>query len=190
MRGGAERGQAPRGGGCGARGRERASAGAGRTGSYADPGPALPAPGGQHRAARPGAHPQPEPMRLGAASVVRLERALAHRKLHLTVSAPGSPATRRASAQQAAREAFESVHVTRITDRRSNQGRPAATGSPSILAGSRNGRLANAAPPARLGCGQPARRSRGGRSRADHTAVQRRSGTARSAACTACGKDC
>jgi hypothetical protein len=39
---------------------------------------ALPATGGENRAAGAGAHPQPEPMGLGAPAVVRLERALAH----------------------------------------------------------------------------------------------------------------
>jgi hypothetical protein len=72
---------------CGKHARPPPSRGAG--GSYADPGPALPAPGGQDRATCPGAHPQPEPMRLGAASVIRLERALAHRRLHIWGGAAG-----------------------------------------------------------------------------------------------------
>jgi hypothetical protein len=47
--------------------------------SDADAGAALPPPGRQHRAAGPGAHAQPEAMRLGTTTIVRLERALTHR---------------------------------------------------------------------------------------------------------------
>ena len=46
--------------------------------SDTDPGAPLAPPGGQDRAPRPGAHAQPEPVRLGAAAIVRLKRALAH----------------------------------------------------------------------------------------------------------------
>jgi hypothetical protein len=52
-----------------------------RRASDADALAALPAPGGQDGPARPGAHAQPEAMRLGTATVVRLERTLAHQKL-------------------------------------------------------------------------------------------------------------
>jgi hypothetical protein len=50
----------------------------GRAGSDAEPLAALPAPRGQHRAAGPGAHAQPESVRLRAAAIIRLERTLAH----------------------------------------------------------------------------------------------------------------
>ena len=46
--------------------------------SDTDPGAALAAPRGENGAASPGAHAQPEPVRLRAAAVVRLERTLAH----------------------------------------------------------------------------------------------------------------
>ena len=46
--------------------------------SDADPLAPLAAPGGEHRAAGPGAHAQPEAMRLRTAAVVRLKRTLAH----------------------------------------------------------------------------------------------------------------
>jgi hypothetical protein len=46
--------------------------------SDTDPRAALTAPSGEDGAPGPGAHAQPEPMRLGTAAVVRLERTLAH----------------------------------------------------------------------------------------------------------------
>jgi hypothetical protein len=65
----------------------------------------------------------------------------------------GSRAARRASAQRTAQgKAFESVHVTRITKHRSNQGHPRQPDGLIITVG-RNGRLPNAARPASLGCG-------------------------------------
>ena len=51
--------------------------------SDADARAALAPPGRQHRAAGPGAHAQPEAMRLGTTAIVRLERALTHRDSRL-----------------------------------------------------------------------------------------------------------
>ncbi len=86
----------------------------------------------------------------------------------------GSQATRRASARQTARES-----LSRFTLRASlSTGQTSGTRDdrmPPMLAGGRNGRLPNAAWPARLGCGQPAR-PRGTGWREPATAVQRRPG--------------
>jgi hypothetical protein len=178
---------------CGKHARPPPSGGAG--GSNADPGPALPAPGGEDRAARPGAHPQPEPMRLGAASVVRLERALAHRRLHIWAGRRGqnyrvsslagrprgAPAHGKLPGKALSRFTLRASLSTGQTSQRHRGDQP-----PPILAGRRNRRLPNAAPPARLGCGQPARpRGTGGAGQPQRSSGV--PGTARSAACTACG---
>src|SRR5262249_7707175 len=114
----------------------------GGPGSDTDPGPALPPPGGQDRAACPGPHAQPETMRLGAVAVVRLERALTHRRLHLRF-VTGGPAARRASARQTARESLGRVTVCASVTTGQTSG-AAATRSIDPTR-SRNGRLLNAA---------------------------------------------
>ena len=53
---------------------------------------------GEDRAARTGAHPQPEAVGLGPTTVVRLERALAHEELHYDDDRRCAPAGRRAAA--------------------------------------------------------------------------------------------
>ena len=57
--------------------------------SDTDPRAALTAPRGEDCAPRPGAHAQPEPVRLGTAAVVRLERTLAHWGLQIRVHRSG-----------------------------------------------------------------------------------------------------
>mgnify|MGYP006946474011 CR=1 FL=1 len=57
-----------------------------RSASGGELGAALAATGSEDRSAGAGAHPQAEAMRLGAATVVRLEGALAHESLFLSVS--------------------------------------------------------------------------------------------------------
>jgi hypothetical protein len=54
-----------------------------------DPRASLMAPCGKDGATRPGAHAQPEPVRLGTAAVVRLERTLAHWGLQVRVQVSG-----------------------------------------------------------------------------------------------------
>jgi hypothetical protein len=65
-----------------------------RVRSDADAGTALAPACGEHRAAGPGAHAQPEPVRLRATAIVRLERALAHRKLQIRMKVLGQPLSR------------------------------------------------------------------------------------------------
>src|SRR5262249_7629601 len=100
----------------------------GGPGSDTDPGPALPPPGGQDRAACPGPHAQPETMRLGAVAVVRLERALTHRRLHLRfitgLTVHHRRAVREARPPEARRPGkLGSVHGMRMGNHRSNQWR-------------------------------------------------------------------
>jgi hypothetical protein len=57
--------------------------------SDTDPRASLTAPRGEDCATRPGAHAQPEPVRLGTAAVVRLERTLAHWGLQIRVQVSG-----------------------------------------------------------------------------------------------------
>ena len=92
--------------------------------SDTDPGAALAAPRGENGAAGPGAHAQPEPVRLRAAAVVRLERTLAHwgsrygawfGKRRCRRPGPGRFRTGRTGAGWTG-----PMHVTRISRRGSN----------------------------------------------------------------------
>ncbi len=97
----------------------------GAPGSHADPGPALPPPCGQDRPSCPGPHTQPESVRLGTASVVRLERALAHWWLQIRCQHPQSGHRARKSATDCPGTTvggkLKSVNGTRSGDHRSNQ---------------------------------------------------------------------
>ena len=73
----------------------------------------------------------------------------------------GSPAARRASARQTARESVGSVHGMRTSNHRSNQWCCAT--EPADSTGRGKGRLLNAKWPASLGCGQLASRAGAGR---------------------------
>jgi hypothetical protein len=97
----------------------------GTPGSHADPGPALPASRGQNRPAGTGTHAQPEPVRLGTTSVVRLERALAHWWLQIRCQHPQSATGHAKSANNRpgkdCQGKFESANGTRASEHRSNQ---------------------------------------------------------------------
>src|SRR5690348_14268151 len=84
--------------------------------SDADPGPALLTPCGQDGAARAGPHTQPEAMRLGTASIVRLERALAHWWLQIRCLHPQS-ATRHAKARRIAQAGLPRESLSLFTVR-------------------------------------------------------------------------
>jgi hypothetical protein len=69
--------------GCGKHGGSPPVRQAHEPGSHTDPRAPLAAPRGEDRAPGPGPHAQPEPMRLRAVAVVRLERTLAHEELQV-----------------------------------------------------------------------------------------------------------
>ena len=99
--------------------------------SDTDPRAALAPPRGQDGAAGPGPHAQPEPVRLGAPSVVRLERTLAHRKLQVPFWACPARASKRACGHDHV-EVVGSAHVTRPAGHGSNRGWPPGSGNTAV----------------------------------------------------------
>jgi hypothetical protein len=157
--------------------------------SDADPCPALAPPRRQHRPARPGPHAQPEPVRLGAPAVIRLERSLAHRNsssalLGLSRSHRPGAGTREQG------QVAGCVQGTGRANRQSNRRTPLPC--PRARLSWQTGCLRNTAPAAPVGCGQPipggARQAGPG---CDDSARRITvPGTPRNPTCTTCGQSC